>query len=88
MASTVRNNTRQLLILTLNSGQTLHLSPGASSGLLEDLELNDNAKITKLRDSGVLSVAQPEAASRASQPAEAQRKTQEGERSLTAAKQS
>ena len=50
------NNTRQLLIVTLNSGQTLHLAPGGASGPLDDMELNDNAKVAKLRGSGVLSL--------------------------------
>jgi hypothetical protein len=61
VAVTIRNNTRQLLIVTLNSGMTLHLPVGGVSVPVDDLEVNDNAKVAKLRSAGDLTVRRDEA---------------------------
>ena len=62
MKITITNATRQLLIVPLNSGTTLHLAPGASSDPIDESEINDNAKIAKLRDAGLVSLTRREAA--------------------------
>jgi hypothetical protein len=56
------NQTKQLLIITLNSGTTLHIPPGASSDQVEELEINGHAKIAKLLQSGAVSITRGEAA--------------------------
>jgi hypothetical protein len=52
----VSNNTKQLLIVMLNSGATLYLPPGATSAPVDDMETNGNAKVTKLVQSGAINV--------------------------------
>jgi hypothetical protein len=56
------NQTKQLLIITLNSGKTLYLPPGKSSEPVDHLEVNDNAKIAKLLDSGAITIVPSETA--------------------------
>ncbi len=56
MATKVANKSRYLAIVTLNSGKTYHLAPGESSPPFDELELNGNRKITKLVNSGDLSL--------------------------------
>jgi hypothetical protein len=55
MAYTITNLTRHLLVLPLNSGETLHLAPGETSGAVEDYELVNNAKVDKLMSQGLIS---------------------------------
>ncbi|HEV2708109.1 MAG TPA: hypothetical protein VGV59_19490 [Pyrinomonadaceae bacterium] len=55
MAYTITNLTRHLLVLPLNSGATLHLAPGETSGTVEDYELVNNAKVDKLMSQGMIS---------------------------------
>ena len=50
------NQTKSLLIVTLNSGVTLHLAPGQSSEPVAEMEVSGNEKVEKLRRSGVVSV--------------------------------
>lgn len=57
MGTIITNQTKQLLIIALNSGRTLHLSPGKSSEPVNHLEINGNAKIAKLLDSGAVAIA-------------------------------
>ena len=56
MSITITNQTRQLLIVTLNSGASVHLPPGGTSSRLEDLEIADNPKIAKLAAARVVSI--------------------------------
>ncbi|HEU0177927.1 MAG TPA: hypothetical protein VFV58_26995 [Blastocatellia bacterium] len=44
----IKNGTRHLLTLTLNSGDTLHLAPGERSRPLSEIETNNNTKIERL----------------------------------------
>ena len=48
MEITLTNRSPYLLIVPLNSGTTLHLAPGQSSGTVDDLEVNGNLKVEKL----------------------------------------
>jgi hypothetical protein len=57
MAVTLANRSKYLAIITLNNGMTYHLAPGENSPPIEDLQLNGNKKISKLVNSGQLSVA-------------------------------
>ncbi len=56
MEITLTNRSAYLLIVPLNSGTTLHLSPGQCSGLVDDLEVNGNAKVEKLVNNCQLSI--------------------------------
>lgn len=48
MASKLVNLGRQLLVVPLNSGETIHLAPGEFSDAIEDYELDHNSKVEKL----------------------------------------
>jgi hypothetical protein len=61
MGIAVVNQTKQLLIITLNSGKTLYVPPGKLSEPVDHLEVNDNAKIAKLLDSGAVTIVPSEA---------------------------
>jgi hypothetical protein len=61
MGIAVANQTKQLLIITLNSGKTLYVPPGKLSEPVDHLEVNDNAKIAKLLDSGAVTIVPSEA---------------------------
>ena len=50
------NRTKSLLVITLNSGVTLHLAPGQGSEPVDEMEVSGNEKVEKLRRSGVVSV--------------------------------
>jgi hypothetical protein len=49
MPVSVRNLTSRHMFIRMNSGYHLRLSPGAVSGDLSEVELNNNPKIDKLR---------------------------------------
>jgi 23S rRNA pseudoU1915 N3-methylase RlmH len=53
---TLKNRSPYLMIVTLNSGSTLHLASGQMSEAIDDLEVNGNAKVEKLVNSGQLSI--------------------------------
>jgi len=57
MSLTIKNKTRQLLTVTLNSGETLHLAPGEASHLLSEIETANNAKIQRLSNEGMIETA-------------------------------
>jgi hypothetical protein len=52
----LKNSTRYLEIVTLNSGATIHLAPNEASGPVDDQEVNGNAKVDKLVSLGRLKV--------------------------------
>ena len=56
MSLTITNKTRQLLTLTLNSGETVHLAPSEISLQLSEIETKDNAKIQKLLSEGMIEI--------------------------------
>jgi hypothetical protein len=57
----VTNLTARPVLLTLTSGATLRLSPGATSPALRDVEIVNNAKIAKLQDQHMIAVVSTEA---------------------------
>lgn len=68
----ITNHSKQLLIVPLNSGNTLHLAPGESSQEFPDYELADNSKVDKMTNLGLARVSRtPAAAGKAAQPASA-----------------
>jgi hypothetical protein len=54
---TLKNRSPYLMIVPLNSGRTLHLAPDQTSEPIDDLEVNGNAKVEKLSNSGQLSIS-------------------------------
>jgi len=48
MPITIKNMTLRPVIVPLNSGASLRLSPGEISDLVQDVELQENAKVGKL----------------------------------------
>jgi hypothetical protein len=50
----ILNRTKALLILTLNSGVTLHLAPGQRSAPVDAREIADRDKIEKLLKNGMI----------------------------------
>ena len=53
----ITNRAKYLLIVSLNSGETLHLAPGESSEAIEDYELKDNEGAQKLLRENLISAA-------------------------------
>jgi hypothetical protein len=56
MMVTVENLTTRPVLLALTSGATLRLSPGEMSAKLEDVDVQNNAKVNKLREQRVIAV--------------------------------
>jgi hypothetical protein len=50
----IKNRTRRLLTLTLNSGDTVHLAPGEKSRPLSEIETKNNTKIERLSREGCI----------------------------------
>ena len=61
MAITITNRTRQLLIIELNNGETIHLAPDRTSGPIDEALVNGNEKISKLLRSNLITSAAAEA---------------------------
>ena len=57
MSLIIKNKTRQLLTVTLNSGETVHLAPGEVSRPLREIETANNAKIQRLSNEGMVETA-------------------------------
>jgi hypothetical protein len=57
MSLMIKNKTRQLMTVTLNSGETLHLAPGEVSQPLGEIETANNAKIQRLSNEGMIETA-------------------------------
>lgn len=51
------NRTKQLLILRLNSGATVHLAPGEVSSPIDDYETDNNSHLEKLLRSEAIAAA-------------------------------
>lgn len=54
MVKKIKNMTRRLVILRLNSGRSLFLQPGATSGEIAEVELVNNRMFKKLLDRGII----------------------------------
>ena len=59
MEVTIENLTDRLVLLRLNSGETMHLAPGASSAAIATVEIENNAKAAKLQAQNVIAVHGP-----------------------------
>ncbi len=68
MSSTIKNLSKQLLIIPLNSGESIHLAPGETSRPIEDYEMKDNAKSQKLAKRGLMATAAAGAAAGGGKP--------------------
>lgn len=62
MAVRLTNRARHLLIVPLNSGKTVHLAPGESSGPIADLEIVGNERVAKLSRYGLMTTMPAERA--------------------------
>lgn len=58
MPYTISNLSSRPIIVSLNSGRNLRLSPGRASEEIRDVELKDNAKVDKLKQQRVIAVEQ------------------------------
>lgn len=56
MLMKIENLTARMVILRLNSGQSLFIGPGAVSGEIPDVEVKNNPMLNKLRDRRVIAV--------------------------------
>lgn len=56
MTVTIKNKARQLLVVTFNSGKTVHLAPQETSKPIEELEIKNNLKIEKLKKNSFIDV--------------------------------
>jgi hypothetical protein len=56
MSIRFENKTKRLVILRLNSGQTVFIDPGTFSGEIGDEEKSNNPMVKKLLDRGVIAV--------------------------------
>lgn len=56
MSVKIENKTNRLVILRLNSGQSLFVGPGAYSGEIPEVELVNNPMFEKLKDRGIITV--------------------------------
>jgi predicted transcriptional regulator len=60
MAFTIQNRANHLLVIPLNSGETLHLAPGETSPSIESFELEKNEKVERLLSEGLIASTQAE----------------------------
>lgn len=56
--ATIKNLTRRPVSLRLNSGMTLHLSPGTTSPKIDDVEVQSNAEMQKLQDRRIIELSE------------------------------
>jgi hypothetical protein len=52
MAFNIANRSRQLLVVPLNSGATVHLAPGEETSGVDPIEVKNNATIQKMAQKG------------------------------------
>ncbi len=56
MSIEIKNLTSRPVLMRLNSGQSLHLAPGATSAEVLDSEVSNNPKVTKLQGRHIISL--------------------------------
>lgn len=56
MPVVIENRTNRLVLLRLNSGQTLHLAPYKTSVELRDVEVKSNGKVQKLQNQRIIAL--------------------------------
>jgi len=54
----IKNLTSRPLLISLSSGTTLRLSPGQTSGKLQEADIRNNPKIDKLHEQQMIEVTQ------------------------------
>lgn len=52
MATSIINRSKQLLVVPLNSGSTIHLAPGEEASGIDPIEVKNNATVQKLAQKG------------------------------------
>lgn len=52
MATNITNRSRQLLVVPLNSGATVHLAPGEEAAGIDPIEVKNNATVRKMAQKG------------------------------------
>ncbi|MBI3803975.1 MAG: hypothetical protein HY282_09475 [Nitrospirae bacterium] len=52
MSVRMMNRSRQLLVIPLNSGATLHLAPGEAAAGIDSIEVKNNATLQKMAQKG------------------------------------
>jgi len=69
---TIENLSNRPVLIELNSGDTLYLMPRATSKAILEVEIEGNARVAKLRQRGVIDVAegmhQPQVATKNATP--------------------
>lgn len=58
MSKYIRNNAERHVILRLNSGKSLFLETGTTSGVIPDEEVNNNRLVKKLQERRIITVAE------------------------------
>ncbi|MDH4300811.1 MAG: hypothetical protein OEY21_03145 [Nitrospira sp.] len=69
MPVAIKNLTLRPVLMRLNSGVALHLSPGMTSDAIDDEELDRNQKVAKLQERHVVALTEVEATVRKVTPA-------------------
>jgi hypothetical protein len=72
MAFTITNRAKHLLIIPLNSGESLYLAPGEASDPIEAYELDNNEKVDKLLSNNLIASSESEGEAQAAATGDAQ----------------
>jgi hypothetical protein len=59
MALTLTNRAQHMMIVELNNGESVYLTPGQTSIPIDESQINGNEKISKLTRVSALSINQP-----------------------------
>lgn len=59
MALTLTNRAQHMMIVQLNNGEAVYLTPGQTSSPIDESQINGNEKISKLTRVSALSINQP-----------------------------
>ena len=62
MPATLTNKSRSLVTVELKSGEWIHLAPGETSGPIDDVEVHENDRLTRLIDRKLVALARPDTA--------------------------
>ena len=54
MLVNIKNQTTRVVMLRLNSGQTLYLGPNTSSEKISETEVRDNSRLRRLEERGII----------------------------------
>jgi hypothetical protein len=61
MPATLTNKSRSLVTVELKSGEWIHLAPGETSDPIDDVEVHQNDRLTRLIDRKLVALARPDA---------------------------